>query len=185
MFLKTILLISILVAGVAFSGELFPFGATPEDRGTVFVHVVYRYWGFPLKDAEITLTKKGADGKLEDIKKFSSYTIKDIPYGKYTLDVWLRGCERESREIVIDQPESWVTVGMRLGQIAGPNSEPLGGRILQFDSGSNDNRWVRLASLYSDLILEAAVDRSSGEFSFTKVPYGSYILLTLSGGKSL
>lgn len=145
----------------------------------MFVHVAHCY-GSPVEGAEIKLTRNGEDGKLGDIKKFTTHTLEDIPYGKYTLDVSLRGFYLQSREIVIDQPESWFTGGMRLEGIETRNYMPFGGRVLPSDAGNTDTKWVRLDSLFSNLILEAAVERSSGEFSFTKVPHGSYILLTLS-----
>lgn len=78
MFLKPILLFSIFVGAVTVSGELYALQITLEDRGIVFVHVVHCF-GHPLEGAEIHLSRKGEDGKSEDTKKFSTYTLKDIP----------------------------------------------------------------------------------------------------------
>jgi hypothetical protein len=62
MFRKPILMISIGVAGVTLSGELYALQITLEDRGIVFVHVVHCY-GHPLEGVEIHLSGKGEDGK--------------------------------------------------------------------------------------------------------------------------
>ena len=98
------------------------------------------------------------------------------------MDIWQRGYFSESRQIVVDQPESWFTVGLRLGSLGAADSTDITGKLLPTDAGKEDRRWVKLVGLYSDSTFETLVEKS-GSFSFKGINFGSYILLTMSGAK--
>ena len=107
--------------------------------------------------------------------------IVQLPFGKYDIRISAPGFVTETRQIDVQQKESWFMFGIRLGLLELPPASTLTGHVVH-SLPHNGVTWVKLVSLYSDIVTETRVE-PSGLFVFQYIPHGRYLLLVLHGNR--
>jgi hypothetical protein len=131
-----------------------------------------------LENLNVSLTKVG-----EPNSRLRSTTgdFQQVLYGAYLLEVDAPGFIRFSRQIDVNDERQWISAALQVGSLGGRDTFDLAGEVGP-PAHKKDHISIKLVSIFSDLIREAAV-RSDGTFKFPDVPGNTYVLFTLRGAE--
>jgi hypothetical protein len=172
------LLIELLHPRIVASGQAK--GKVPTKTATVSVLVTDTF-GMPLPTARIEMRR--LEGRKELPIEIAGSTARDVPYGIYRISAELSGFRIDSRTVEVDQPVKWFMLALALGEIEGPSTRDLRGRI-ESPTGTFEQVWVKLVGIYSHTIREAPVNEK-GHFVIDDVQRGAYLIIILEPGRVL
>jgi hypothetical protein len=151
-----------------------------KEMGTVSVLVTDTF-GALLPSAQIE-GRRLYEGKELPVK-FSGTTARSLPFGTYQISAVVSGYTAASRRVDVDQPVKWITLALALGEIEGPSTRDLPGRIEPFPETARPI-WVKLLGIYSHVVKEVPVNED-GHFLIEGVLPGEYLALVLEPGRVL
>jgi hypothetical protein len=105
--------------------------------------------------------------------RFSQGVAVKIPFGTYELKVHCVGFYSAVRTVQVYSPDVWAVVELLPGQEGGPTRSTLRGVL---GSSNQQQLWVRLVGMRSDMIFDGRVD-SSGTFTLAGIPSATYLLI--------
>ena len=157
-----------------------------EPKRTASVKIVVTSTnGRPVPPAETTikLVRRFTWPRREDYSKsFRNNYAVGIPYGFYSLEVFVLGFAPATRLVYINRSEVYISIGVffrpfelmeRLFTLSGRVTPP---------PEKNEAMSVRLVCLYADFAAASEVGER-GEYAIGDIPYGSYLLLVMKGDK--
>jgi len=176
--------ISILAAIAVLHLATASHAQAPSPVATVHLKIFLALNGDDLGAPKVILFKSRQDGQ-DYAKKFRDGTISNIAYGVYDLRAYQDGFEVvERREILVYRPEVWVVMGTQIGRIDfEPDRFRLSGTVRPLPS-TGQPVWVRLTSIYSNLLMDAKVDKS-GVFEMAGLKRDKCVLTVWSGTRIL
>ena len=147
------------------------------------IHVeVVDLLGRPLSGAEVTLAaQSGAAPKTYAAKEGD---FGGIPFGKYVLNVAVRGFRTYSESVSVDREEVWRTVALEISTPHTTTPEPVLAGRLSPPPGTGGRTWARLLGIYNGVRLEAPISER-GFFHLEPGVDGIYVLVILNQDRVL
>lgn len=115
--------------------------------------------------------------------QLSGSAARSVSFGTYRISARVSGYAAASRTIEIDQPVKWTTLALALGEIEGPSTRDIRGRIEPLVETARPI-WVKLVGIYSHVVKEAPVNEK-GRFLIEGFLPGEYLAIVLEPGRVL
>lgn len=165
-------------------GLSYPAQATEEPKtATVHLRIVDAVGVLDLGVARVeSFERKYGQVPSDDYSgRFYKNKATRIPYDFYELCARRETFRTACTEVDVSQPEVWVVLGLRLGNL-GVGTSLVEGSISGVKS-SESNLWVRLVGIYSGFSVDAKVDQS-GKFQASGA-VGKYVLVVMQNDRIL
>jgi len=157
---------------------------TDQPTATVRIHLVSNIGTVLEGDVKVGLFQDVNRSNPPNLaSRFTGGVASGIPYGIYLLRVSTSGFRSAEREVHIFQPHALVVMGLELGGIDGgllTGTSTIIGKLENVRSGDSSIH-LRLSGAYSGTVMDAD-PKSDGNFEFSGVPNGVYIMLTTREG---
>ena len=166
------------------------FTVQTDQTSTVHIYVIESQGSSPAPVGHPKQAEWDKSVKLEFLPRFSqksrvqasgtSVTLQ-LAFGEYDVRISAPAFVTETRRISVERKECWFMLGIRAGVLEVPAFSTLTGHVvqqLQYEGVT----WVKLVSLYSDIVVETHVEKS-GFFVFRYVPHGRYLLMVLNNSR--
>lgn len=173
---------------ILFSGLLYPGVVAPGQVKNVeptkvatISALVTDTFGALLPNAQIEIRRLDGDPKMP--MQINGSIARGVPYGTYRISAELGGFTIGSRTVEVDQPVKWVTLALALGEIEGPSTRDIRGRV-EPPMETVRPVWVKIVGIYSHVVKEAPVNEK-GHFLIEDVHRGAYLVMVLDPGHVL
>lgn len=176
-------IVSILI--LSLSGSVQQVQLNPVPTATVHL-VVFAPSGDRLDGLQVDSfisVETGKDFKSE----FTGDFAKGIPFGEYELTAHRVGFRTTRKSVHVYDSDSWLEVGLILGQIDNFVGVELSGAVNNIPSGQ-EPAYVRIIGIFADRELTAKLNPRGRNATFKvagEMPSGKYLIITVGGDRVL